>query len=215
MKDIDIVLPKNGDLDSLIHDINEMHKKFIMLIKKSALLAYQIGSLLTDIKQNRDQSIPWGEFFKAHFTFSERLSYTYMRMYEVFKGREKELKDLSITDGYVLGGIKKILPHESLAEKEGDDVAVVTEVDYDIDFIFSQKPVSKCSLKNYRIEPMGDKKRLWVIDRSGKSMPVVQLYTTEPAGLPESEKQELLRNVQIALETFYARIEEYEEKGIF
>ncbi len=206
---------KKDSLDDMIEEINKLHYKMFLTLKKGALIAFKMGELLFHIKHFRDQSIPWPEFVSSHFSFSIHSARNYMRMHEVFEGREKELIGLTQTDAYILGGIKKILPPEKdKPEIERSECTLEEELAYDIESIFAQRPVSKCKLKNYRIEPMGDKKRLWLFDRNGRSIPVAQLYTTEPQGMPESERKELLRNVQIALENFYSRIEEYEARGI-
>ncbi len=203
-------------IESRIKAIRKQHAELKKTLKKAAVQAFEMGRLLTELQFERDPAIPWKDFFSAHFDFSIRTASNYMRLYELYRDKPKELENQSLSEAYMSAGVKKISsavgagkpanPREFASPEE--------EREYDIEDIFAQPPVSHKKLEQHRIEPMGDHNRLWLITRDGQSMPVAQLYTTEPAGFPKAEKIELLRDVQIALEAFYSHIEEYERRGV-
>ena len=122
---------------------------------------------------------------------------------------------MSKTEAYIESGVKGLIA-EKKENIQGrlETETLQEEIDFDIEQIFKMPCVSKAKLENYRIETIGKNGRIWMIDRSGMSMPVAQLYATPPQGFPETEYNELFRNVQIALELYFEKIEKYEKMGI-
>jgi hypothetical protein len=200
-----------------VREVNALHKKFIASMKKSAMIAFEIGQLLYTIRRNADASLPWIQFVKENFDFSYNTANNYIRTFEFFKEDPKLLEDKGKTEAYALAGLAGVKAEKDGEEKPsrikfaGDEQP---EFDYDIEALFAEPCISRAKLKNYRVESFHETNRLWLISKSGAHIPVVQLYTTPPQGLPDIEQKELLKNVQIAIEKYYERIEQYEEKGI-
>lgn len=201
-----------------IEEINGLYHKFIFSMKKTAGIAFEIGKRLSYIRENMDVTIPWQAFIRDNFDFSYNTANSYIRTFEFFKEDPAMLKDKNKSEAYALAGITSLKPEKETKEAEaikvkyaGDDQL---DLDYDIEALFNAPCISKAKLKNYRVESFHQSNRLWLINRDGGHIPVAQLYTSPPQGMPEIEQKELLKNVQIALEKYYERVEKYEEKGI-
>lgn len=200
-----------------VQEVNALHKKFIASMKKSAMIAFEIGQRLYTIRRNSDASLPWMQYVKENFDFSYNTANNYIRTFEFFKEDPSLLEDKAKTEAYALAGLAGVKAEKDDGEKHarvkyaGDEPP---DFDYDIEALFAEPCLSKAKLKNYRIESFHETNRLWLVSKNGGHIPIVQLYTTPPQGLPEIEQKELLKNVQIAIEKYYERIEQYEKKGI-
>jgi Protein of unknown function (DUF3102). len=200
-----------------VNEVNELHKKFIATMKKSAMIAFEIGQRLYAIRHNADASLPWIQFVKENFDFSYNTANNYIKTFEFFQKDPSLLDDKTKTEAYALAGLTGVRAEKEADGKTGrvkfagDDQP---DLDYDIEELFATPCLSRAKLKNYRIEAFHQANRLWLVSKAGNPIPIIQLYATPPQGLPENEQQELLRNVQIAFEKYYERIERYEEKGI-
>lgn len=198
----------------IIQTIHKEHALFLKNMREAAERAFKIGKLLVEIRE-KDPASPWGQTVKDLFPFSITTANNYLKVYFKFRDNPEALEGMSKTEAYIESGVKGLI-----AEKKEtipgrlETETLQEEIDFDIEQIFKMPCVSKAKLENYRIETIGKNGRIWMIDRSGMSMPVAQLYATPPQGFPETEYNELFRNVQIALELYFEKIEKYEKMGI-
>nr|WP_314782208.1 hypothetical protein [uncultured Treponema sp.] len=197
--------------------IQTIHKGHVILLKtlgSAAWQAFKIGKLLVVIRE-KDPASPWGQTVKDLFPFSITTANNYLKVYFKFRDNPEALEGMSKTEAYIESGVKGLIA-EKKENIQGrlETATLQEEIDFDIEQIFKMPCVSKAKLENYRIETIGKNGRIWMIDRSGMSMPVAQLYATPPQGFPETEYNELFRNVQIALELYFEKIEKYEKMGI-
>lgn len=193
-----------------IKTVNIMH---LELLRKTIKGIFEIGEKILQIKETAIYD-NWKNFVKDNFAFSYATAHRYIQVYEHFKDKPEYLECKTIKDVYYEIGIKKSL---DLPEAPKGRLQVATdqeELEYDLEQIFKVPCVSKVKLENYRIESAGKNGRIWMIDRSGMSMPVAQLYAIPPEGFPETEYHELFREVQIAFERYFEKIEKYEKMGI-
>ncbi|MEL5719394.1 hypothetical protein [Treponema pedis] len=197
-----------------IKKIHTKHRAFIKAMQTGAREAFEIGQLLFELRQ-KDPAMHWKDIVKDLFPFSEHTANKFLRVYLTFKDNPKVLENLSKTEAYIQSGVKCLCaPKDKPIPGRLQTATDEEELAFDIEQIFKTPCVSKVKLENYRIETVGKSGRIWMIDRSGVSMPVAQLYATPPQGFPEAEHKELFRNVQIALELYFEKIEKYEKMGI-
>lgn len=207
------------------HNLNDEDLKLIQkildglsalekLIKGAALQAFEIGGCLKALRE-RDPARTWNSLVEDVFPFSVKTANNYLKVYFKFRDNPEALEGKSKTEAYIESGVKGLIAEKKEAIPGRLEAATLQEeIDFDIEQIFKMPCVSKAKLENYRIETIGKNGRIWMIDRSGMSMPVAQLYATPPQGFPETEYNELFRNVQIALELYFEKIERYEKMGI-
>ncbi|MGF7110515.1 hypothetical protein [Treponema pedis] len=212
----DLVLKYNLDKEALnlVEQIYKEHNLFLAAMTKAAHSAFVIGSLLLKLRE-KDPAMHWKDIVKDLFPFSEHTANNYLRVYLTFKDNPQALENLSKTEAYMQSGVKCLCaPKDKPIPGRLQTATDEEELAFDIEQLFKTPCVSKVKLENYRIETVGKSGRIWMIDRSGVSMPVAQLYATPPQGFPETEHKELFRNVQIALELYFEKIEKYEKMGI-
>ena len=198
----------------IIQTIHKGHVSLLKTLGSAAWQAFKIGKLLVVIRE-KDPASPWGQTVKDLFPFSITTANNYLKVYFKFRDNPEALEGMSKTEAYIESGVKGLIA-EKKENIQGrlETETLQEEIDFDIEQIFKMPCVSKAKLENYRIETIGKNGRIWMIDRSGMSMPVAQLYATPPQGFPETEYNELFRNVQIALELYFEKIEKYEKMGI-
>ena len=198
----------------IIQTIHNGHVSLLKTLGSAAWQAFKIGKLLVVIRE-KDPASPWGQTVKDLFPFSITTANNYLKVYFKFRDNPEALEGMSKTEAYIESGVKGLIA-EKKENIQGrlETETLQEEIDFDIEQIFKMPCVSKAKLENYRIETIGKNGRIWMIDRSGMSMPVAQLYATPPQGFPETEYNELFRNVQIALELYFEKIEKYEKMGI-
>ena len=198
----------------IIQTIHKGHDSLLKTLGSAAWQAFKIGKLLVVIRE-KDPASPWGQTVKDLFPFSITTANNYLKVYFKFRDNPKALEGMSKTEAYIESGVKGLIAEKKETIPGRLETATLQEeIDFDIEQIFKMPCVSKAKLENYRIETIGKNGRIWMIDRSGMSMPVAQLYATPPQGFPETEYNELFRNVQIALELYFEKIEKYEKMGI-
>ena len=190
----------------IIQTIHKEHALFLKTMREAAERAFKIGKLLVEIRE-KDPASPWGQTVKDLFPFSITTANNYLKVYFKFRDNPEALEGMSKTEAYIESGVKGLIA-EKKENIQGrlETETLQEEIDFDIEQIFKMPCVSKAKLENYRIETIGKNGRM--------SMPVAQLYATPPQGFPETEYNELFRNVQIALELYFEKIEKYEKMGI-
>ena len=217
-KNIKLEIIKKHNLNDedlkLIQNILDGVKALEKLLKGAALQAFEIGGSLKALRE-RDPARTWKNLIEDVFPFTVKTANNYLRVYFKFRDTPEALEGMSKTEAYIGSGVKGLIAERKETIPGRLETATLQEeIDFDIEQIFKMPCVSKAKLENYRIETIGKNGRIWMIDRSGMSMPVAQLYATPPQGFPETEYNELFRNVQIALELYFEKIEKYEKMGI-
>lgn len=215
-KDLELIEKYQLTVEDLeiIQKVRIGHAAFLKAMKQAAEKAFEIGSLLFTLRE-KDPAMSWKNIIADMFPFSVGTANKYLKVYIHFKDKPSLLENLSMTEAYGQSGLKCLTePETKPVQGRLEAETAQQELEFDIEEIFKMPCVSKAKLQNYRIEAVGKSGRLWMIDRSGTSMPVAQLYATPPQGFPETEQKELLRNVQIALELYFEKIEKYEKAGI-
>ncbi len=198
----------------IIQTIHKGHDSLLKTLGSAAWQAFKIGKLLVVIRE-KDPASPWGQTVKDLFPFSITTANNYLKVYFKFRDNPEALEGMSKTEAYIESGVKGLIAEKK--ETIPGRLQMATdqeELEFDLEQIFKVPCVSKAKLENYRIESAGKNGRIWMIDRSGMSMPVAQLYAMPPEGFPETEYHELFREVQIAFERYFEKIEMYEKMGI-
>lgn len=196
-------------------EINKVHLKLFSLMKECALKVFNIGELLSEIKYTYKE-INFKDWIESNLAFSYTTANKYLKLYEYFYNNPDRLKELTIMEAYLEAGIafRKELP-----APEDEDGKIITYGDDEKDGIddeelrtvFKRKTVSGITLDNYRVQAYQGE--LWGFRKGYGRFPVADLRIVKPTGLPEIEWDEMHRNVQIAFESYFAKLEEYEKNG--
>lgn len=186
------------------------------LSQKTVVVMFAMGKLLTQVKElsTHGDFIPWVE---VNCTFSRTTAYRYMQLYSRYRDEpRKALEDLSITEAYVEAGLKRLgapEPEEKPRPKG--------ELSYDIDEwkdwkkVFSKKPMSGVELARHRVVPYESGKLFVVREETGPLLACDLFMDMSIADASYQDAiQEVHHNVVMALEVFYAKVEELEEQGI-
>lgn len=200
-------------------EINKNHNKLYALMKKGALIAFEIGEQLVKVQRflastEKDAFKTWA---KKNLIISEETIRKYIKLYDYFYDKPELLNNLTLMEAYSEAGIstRKALP-APCDEEDGKIYTAGLEDDdgtYDEELatIFKRKTRSGIKLENYRVEIYGEE--LWGFRRGMGRFPVADILFTRPAGLPEIEWQDMQKNVCMAFEAYYAKIEMYENNG--
>jgi hypothetical protein len=175
-----------------------------------------MGKILSEVKEvlNHGEFIPWIE---ANCPFSRMTANRYMQVYERYKTEpRKALEEFSITEAYLDAGVKKLAAPdegEEIHTKGGQSLGGEPRPE-DFAGIFKKPTLSGIVLKHYRIAPYRDG-TLYVVRPEIGAMPVCNLFVNmaidEPAYQVAVTKAH--QNLQLALETFYATVEQLEDQG--
>ena len=200
-------------------EINKNHKKLHDLMKKGVLIAFETGKQLFNVQRflpstERNAFKIWAEH---NLAICPKTIRNYIKLYDYFYDKPELLKDLTLMEAYAEAGIstRKALP-APCEEEDGKIYTAGLEDDdgtYDEELatIFKRKTVSGIKLENYRVEMYGE--ALWGFRRGYGRFPVADLRIPKPIGLPEIEWQDMQKNVCMAFEAYYAKIEMYENNG--
>lgn len=200
-------------------EINKNHKKLYDLMKKGVLIAFEIGEQLVNVQRflasnDRNAFKVWAE---SNLEISPATIRNYIKLYDYFYDKPELLNTLTLMEAYSEAGIstRKALP-APCDEEDGKIYTAGLEDDdgsYDEELatIFNRKTRSGIKLENYRVEIYGEE--LWGFRRGMGRFPVADILFTRPAGLPEIEWQDMKKNVCMAFEAYYAKIEMYENNG--
>lgn len=200
-------------------EINKNHNKLYGLMKKGVLIAVEIGKQLVNVQRflasnDRNAFNVWTE---SNLEISPATIRNYIKLYDYFYDKPELLNTLTLMEAYSEAGIstRKALP-APCDEEDGKIYTAGLEDDdgsYDEELatIFNRKTRSGIKLENYRVEIYGEE--LWGFRRGMGRFPVADILFTCPAGLPEIEWQDMQKNVCMAFEAYYAKIEMYENNG--
>jgi len=200
-------------------EINKNHNKLYGLMKKGVLIAFEIGKQLVNVQRflasnDRNAFNVWTE---SNLEISPATIRNYIKLYDYFYDKPELLNTLTLMEAYSEAGIstRKALP-APCDEEDGKIYTAGLEDDdgsYDEELatIFNRKTRSGIKLENYRVEIYGEE--LWGFRRGMGRFPVADILFTRPAGLPEIEWQDMQKNVCMAFEAYYAKIEMYENNG--
>jgi hypothetical protein len=186
------------------------------LSQKTVVVIFAMGKILSEVKEalNHGEFMPWVE---ANCPFSRMTTSSYMRVYERYKDEpRKALEELSITEAYLEAGVKKLAAPEGGEEIHGKGGVSLDGEPRPEEFagLFKKPTLSGALLKHYRVAPYQDG-TLYVVRPEIGVMPVCNLFVNMAINEPayQAAVTKAHQNLQIALETFYAAVEELEDQG--
>lgn len=197
-------------------DLAALHGVLTGLSQKTVIVIFAMGKVLDQVKR----SLPHGNFtpwVETTCPFPVRSAQNYMRVYERYMDEpQRALAELSISEAYIEAGVKKLAAPE--AEEEARHKGTLA---YNIDewkdwkSVFKVPPISNIELKRHRVVPYEDG-RLYVVREETGPVPAVNLFADMSIHDPSYQDalQEVHHNLQMALEVFYAKVEDFEDKGI-
>jgi hypothetical protein len=188
-----------------IKKANTLHKKFISVMRKGAMLAFEIGEALNEIWGELDAEASWPDWCQKHLVFDVSTANRYLRIYENFKDDPRALKDQTI------GGALKLL---SAPRREALKADVSGEADRQQELpwerYFELPPLDReVKLKDHRFE-IPNSHEVYLI-RRGFSYPVkiAEVLAPEDERL-KTARRGMFENVQAALERYYQEVERIE-----
>lgn len=194
--------------------VNALHTKLEVLLVKGTRLAYEAGRLLTAVMRECTKE-DYRAWFKKYVKLPETTAWRYLKLYEYFCANPEALTKLSLMEAYIECGVKlkKELP---APEDEGKIYTAGMEngegnADEELRAIFERGTASGVPLDFYRVECYDGE--MWGFRKGFGRFPIARVQITKPAALPAVEWNDMQRNLKIAFESFYAKVEEYEKAG--
>ena len=204
--------------DTAISDLSALYGILEGLAKKTVMTVFALGKILTFVKEE----LPHGEFenfIETQCPFSRRSAQHYMRVYECYKDYpKKQLEEMALSQAYAEAGIKKLAaPPKSLGAGEQDpgdtsDYGLPKVEEYSR--LFKTPPVSGVRLARYRVFSAEDGK-IHALNEALGIYPVAELHLPRHLDKPDARLafEQAHKDVCIALEVYYARIEQLEDAG--
>jgi len=191
-----------------IAKINGMHKKFFSMLKKGAMMAFEIGKELNDLNGCQNEYDSWPQWCKDNLVFDVSTANQYLRIYENFKYNPKLLS------GCTINGALKLL---SAPKKENTEITKYGDADKRPETPWEQyfevPPLGqKVKLQNYRLE-QPNAHELYLI-RRGFNYPVKIADVLAPGSEDNRLKTAhsgMMENIQVALETYFQEVERIEK----
>jgi hypothetical protein len=188
------------------------------LSQKTVVVVFALGKILSEVKAE----LPHGEFLpwiEDNCPFPRSSASNYMRVYDRYKDEPRRaLAELSITDAYIEAGVKKLSAPEK--DEDGANIRGIVGLDGEPGFdefrsAFKQPTLSGVTLKHYRIAPYRNGTLYMVRPETG-ALPVCNLFVNmsieDPAYQAAIAKAH--QDVQLALEVFFSKVEELEDRGV-
>jgi hypothetical protein len=189
-----------------ISEVNNLHKKFESAIKKGAQTAFDIGKILTEIRERLDAYASWPQWCGDNLAFDTSTANRYLRVYDNFKDNPKKIV------GHTIDGVLKLLS-SSREEKRPRIEYGNPDMQYEFpwEVSFEKPPISKAKLKNYRFETPGNHD-IYLI-RRGFNAPIkiVDLLLPEPDENLKTVYKGMMENIQASLEMYFQEVERIEE----
>jgi hypothetical protein len=189
-----------------IKAVNGLHKRFVSAMRKGALLAFEAGKILKELREGLEAADSWPDFCRENPAFDAGTANRYLRVYKNFKDNPKALTGQTVT------GTLKLLsaPREEPPGEEegGEPEGVQPELPWER--YFELPPLSReAKLKNYRFDIIGGHE-VYLI-RRGFSYPIkiAEVLAAEDKRLKTAHRG-MLENVQAALELYYQEVERIE-----
>jgi len=190
-----------------IEEVNNLHRRFVKILTKGALTAFEIGKILRDIWGRLDAHDSWAQWCGDNLAFDVSTANRYMRVYENFKDNPKLLC------GQTIAGALKLL---SASQKESGEVTRYGDEEKRPETpwerYFELPPLGrKVKLDNYRFE-QPNSRELYLI-RRGLNYPVLiaeVLASGSDDGRLKTAHRGMMENIQVALETYYQDVERVE-----
>ena len=200
-------------------EINKNHNKLYGLMKKGFLIAFRTGELLVNVQRflastERNAFKIWAEH---NLDISPKTIKNYIKLYDYFYDKQERIEELTLIEAYAEAGISERKALQACCDEEEGKIYIAGLEDDDGSYdetlatIFNRKTASGIKLENYRVEIYGED--LWGFRRGYGRFPVANLRIPKPIGLPEIEWQDMKKNVCMAFEAYYAKIEMYENNG--
>jgi hypothetical protein len=188
-----------------IKKVNGLHKRFFSVVKRSALIAFEIGKLLREIWGQLDGYDSWPQWCADHLAFDVSTANRYLRVYENYKDNPGALTGQTISGALKLLSAPRREPRE--AEEYGD---AGRQPELPWERYFELPPLSReVKLNNYRFE-VPNSHEVYLI-RRGINYPVkiAEVLAPEDERLKTAHRG-MLETVQSALERYYAEVERIE-----
>jgi len=214
-----VIGQKAVNKDTAKSDLSALYGILGGLAQKTVMTVFALGKILSFIKEE----IPHGEFvnfIEAQCPFDVRSAQRYMRVYECYKDYpKKQLEEMALSQAYTEAGIKKLAAPPKAAgdeEKDNDDTP-----DYGLPKVeeysrlFKTPPVSGVRLARYRVFSVEDGK-IHALNEALGIYPVAELHLPRHLDKPDARLafEQAHKDVCIALEVYYARIEQLEDAGL-
>jgi len=198
-------------------DLGALNGVLTGLSQKTVIVIFAMGKILAEVKEALPHGnfIPWVE---GNCPFPRSTASNYMRVFERYRDEPRRaLAELSITEAYLEAGVKKLAAPEAEEEPARPKGTPTYDVDEWKDWrsVFKTPPASGVTLKRHRVVPYQDG-RLFVVREETGPVPAVNLFAD--MSIPDPSYQDALQvvhqNLQMALEIFYAKVEELEDQGV-
>jgi len=216
---VERALSSKGNVDPAAarNDLAALHGVLQGLSRKTVVIIFAMGKVLSEVKT----CLPHGDFLswiEGNCPFDPRSAQRYMLVFERYKNEPRRaLEELTIAEAYIEAGVKKL----SAPEGSDDPARRRGELDADLpvldDFkqLFKTPPISGAPLKRHRIVPYRDGE-LYVVNPELGPIPVCNLYVDMSISdaAYQDAVQQVHHNLAIALEVFFSKVEELEDRGV-
>jgi hypothetical protein len=196
-----------SDLSSAATDaVNVRHRKLAGKMKSAAQEAFEIGVILTRMYNRLPPEVSWSSFVKARFIFTPQTANAYMRIAEKFTDNPALLEGETITAALEGLGKRETEPHGRIEYGNPNKQPLLPWEP------FFQKPtLSNIPLRNHRFE-CPDGHELFLV-RRGQNYPVkiIDIHAGDPVGELKYPYEEMIKNIQAAVELYYQEVEKQED----
>jgi hypothetical protein len=208
MADKSLAITGGKALDSRIKQIQKLHKEINACLLKGAKAAYQAGELLYQAQLDVD-AYQYKEWIES-IGIAPRTLNRYLGVYQAFMEKPEALEDLSTAEALHQASMA-FIQKKAEGSREGHKYGLASkQFDFDLDAIFSQRPVSKAKLARYRFTSP-DLRSLWLVKKGFNSpVPLMNLYVDPPEGDLRVPYESMMKAIQGAVELYYEKVEKVE-----
>ncbi|HOX30885.1 MAG TPA: DUF3102 domain-containing protein [Spirochaetales bacterium] len=195
-----------------------LHGVLAGLSQKTVVVIFAMGKVLAMVKEQ----LPHGEFIpwiEENCQFDRIRAWSYIKVYEHYKDEPKRaLAELSISEAYIEAGVKKLTApaEDGAAPRLRGSGGILDDEPGPEEFsaAFKKPTLSGVALKHYRIAPYRNG-TLYVVRPEIGVLPVCNLYANMAIEDPayQAALAKAHQDLQLALEVFYSKVEELEDRG--
>jgi hypothetical protein len=194
-----------GNFPERVEEINALYRKFILTIKKGALLAFGIGEKLKETWDLLGPADSWPQWCRDNLDFGVSTANRYLRIYENFRDRPKELAGLTAD-----AALKQLSAPRDKTPKASECETAGGQQELPWERYFELPPLSReVKLSNHRFE-IPNSHELYLIRRGlGYPVKIAEVLAPEDRRLKTAHRG-MLEEVQAALERYYQEVERIE-----
>lgn len=200
------------------NEIADLHGKLVGYMKKSVALIFEIGKVLTEVKEKLDHGefTPWVE---QNCPFDPRTARRYMAVYDRFKtDTVSVLKDKTIAEAYLEAGVKKLagpVLSDDAEEEEAPEIQTAGDGSHAawLEAIRKSKPIA-ADLKRYRVVAgIGEIK--FLPPGYNAPMPLAHLFVSpQTRDVLTDAYSALHTELAAAFERYFLQVEQAEDAGL-